>query len=222
VLLNLPVAYRVSSFTKETCTKIKAEWDEIRNAVRIPKVLHDAPGLGSYSIYQDHQDITKTALSAPNTFTFATVPYSFSPAAVTQINTVHQIVDNPPMYWAPNHFDSNSFVASIKELAVRRGELNVLLSNTSSFPNAYAQNLSQLQTKAWNLLGFMLHAVEDFYAHSSWVDEGNTSNIVGFGALTENTAAPEEIQWGEFSANLLISRSHPSRARATMLKHVEE
>jgi hypothetical protein len=28
------VAYRVSSFTKETCTKIKAEWDEIRKATR--------------------------------------------------------------------------------------------------------------------------------------------------------------------------------------------
>jgi hypothetical protein len=34
VLLNLPVAYRVSSFTKETCAKIKAEWDEIREATR--------------------------------------------------------------------------------------------------------------------------------------------------------------------------------------------
>lgn len=34
VLLNLPVAYRVSSFTKETCAKIKAEWEEIRTAIR--------------------------------------------------------------------------------------------------------------------------------------------------------------------------------------------
>jgi hypothetical protein len=34
VLLNLPVAYRVSSFTKETCARIKAEWDEIRLATR--------------------------------------------------------------------------------------------------------------------------------------------------------------------------------------------
>ena len=34
VLLNLPVAYRVSSFTKETCARIKQNWDEIRNAIR--------------------------------------------------------------------------------------------------------------------------------------------------------------------------------------------
>jgi hypothetical protein len=34
VLLNLPIAYRVSSFTKEACAKIKAEWDEIRAAIR--------------------------------------------------------------------------------------------------------------------------------------------------------------------------------------------
>ena len=34
VLLNLPVAYRVSSFTKETCARIKAEWNDIREATR--------------------------------------------------------------------------------------------------------------------------------------------------------------------------------------------
>lgn len=34
VLLNLPVAYRVSSFTKETCARIKADWNEIREAIR--------------------------------------------------------------------------------------------------------------------------------------------------------------------------------------------
>jgi Protein of unknown function DUF262/Protein of unknown function (DUF1524) len=32
VLLNLPVAYRVSSFTKDTCTRIKHNWEEIRDA----------------------------------------------------------------------------------------------------------------------------------------------------------------------------------------------
>ena len=34
VLLNLPVAYRVSSFTKETCARIKQNWDDIRDAIR--------------------------------------------------------------------------------------------------------------------------------------------------------------------------------------------
>lgn len=34
VLLNLPVAYRVSSFTKETCARIKQNWDEIQDAIR--------------------------------------------------------------------------------------------------------------------------------------------------------------------------------------------
>jgi hypothetical protein len=34
VLLNLPVAYRVSSFTKDTCTHIKAQWNEIQEAIR--------------------------------------------------------------------------------------------------------------------------------------------------------------------------------------------
>lgn len=34
VLLNLPVAYRVSSFTKDTCTRIRDRWDDIRGATR--------------------------------------------------------------------------------------------------------------------------------------------------------------------------------------------
>jgi hypothetical protein len=34
VLLNLPVAYRVSSFTKDTCARIKERWDDIRDATR--------------------------------------------------------------------------------------------------------------------------------------------------------------------------------------------
>lgn len=34
VLLNLPVAYRVSSFTRDTCTRIKNRWDDIREAIR--------------------------------------------------------------------------------------------------------------------------------------------------------------------------------------------
>lgn len=34
VLLNMPVAYRVSSFTKDTCARIKERWDDIRHSVR--------------------------------------------------------------------------------------------------------------------------------------------------------------------------------------------
>lgn len=34
VLLDLPVAYRVSSFTKEICARIKERWDDIRQATR--------------------------------------------------------------------------------------------------------------------------------------------------------------------------------------------
>jgi hypothetical protein len=34
VLLDLPVAYRVSSFTKDTCARIKDRWDDIRDAIR--------------------------------------------------------------------------------------------------------------------------------------------------------------------------------------------
>lgn len=34
VLLDQPVAYRVSSFTKATCTRIRSSWDEVQDAVK--------------------------------------------------------------------------------------------------------------------------------------------------------------------------------------------
>lgn len=34
VLLDLPVAYRVSSFTKDTCARIRDRWEDIRRAIR--------------------------------------------------------------------------------------------------------------------------------------------------------------------------------------------
>jgi hypothetical protein len=34
VLLGLPVAYRVSSFTKETCARIRDRWDDVQRAIR--------------------------------------------------------------------------------------------------------------------------------------------------------------------------------------------
>ena len=45
VLLNLPVAYRVSSFTKDTCTEIRRNWEEIRSAIRLTVVAANAFGI---------------------------------------------------------------------------------------------------------------------------------------------------------------------------------
>jgi hypothetical protein len=148
----------------------------------------------SYLSFADHQTITKTALSAPNTYCFSTTDcFSFSANAVEQINQVHQVVDDPSNYNASNHFDSKSFSASVNQITKNRDQFNRLVNGSSPAGAFIPSNpaFPRMQIQAWQLLGYMLHAAEDFYAHSKWVDEGNTVPLpTGFGALTENTATP--------------------------------
>ena len=148
----------------------------------------------SYLSFADHQTITKTALSAPNTYCFSTTNcFSFSADAVEQINQVHQVVDDPSNYIASNHFDSNSFSASVNQIAKNREQFNKLVNGSTPAGAFIPSNpaFPRMQVQAWQLLGYMLHAAEDFYAQSTWVDEGNTDPLpTGFGALTENTATP--------------------------------
>jgi len=148
----------------------------------------------SHLSFADHQTITKTALSAPNTYCFSTTDcFSFSANAVEQINQVHQVVDDPSNFNASNHFDSNSFSASVNQIAKNRDQFNRLVNGSSPAGAFIPSNpaFPRMQIQAWQLLGYMLHAAEDFYAHSKWVDEGNTVPLpTGFGALTENTATP--------------------------------
>jgi hypothetical protein len=146
----------------------------------------------SYLSYQDHQDITKKALTTSLDPTTGKAPFCFSKdqsqcyffnvaTAVAQINKRHKEQDKPANYNPVNHFDSNELTGSLNQIAINRDKLNMLLSNTvSGFP----LTASATQAEMWKLLGNMLHAVEDFYAHSTWVDSGN-SLIVNFGVLTD-------------------------------------
>jgi hypothetical protein len=145
----------------------------------------------SYYNYQEHQDITKGALSPPVTYCFSKGNcFTFSSDAIKAINSAHAFVDDPKNYDFRIHFDSNSFTASLKQMALERGQLNQILSNSA--PGLDVNSVAA-QQKVWQLLGFMLHAAEDFYAHSTWVDAGISGIIdggLGFGALTENTTMP--------------------------------
>jgi hypothetical protein len=103
-----------------------------------------------------------------------------------QINLAHAQADDPANYEAVDHFDSEELVEGLLQITRRRAELNLALTPPISAAN---------QQNAWNLMGFMIHAIQDFYAHSSWIEEGNTNiiavgGLTGFGALTVNTSAP--------------------------------
>jgi hypothetical protein len=141
----------------------------------------------SYSFWSDpfygtHQQITKVALTTPNWETGKPFCFSsdicayFSDFAIARINVRHLLQDSMA-YDANDHFDSNQLVGSLTKMAKNRNQLNNIFMAGSFSPVTREQ--------MWELMGNMLHAAEDFYAHSTWVDAGNTSRIINFGPATK-------------------------------------
>jgi hypothetical protein len=165
--------------------------------------LRAAEAFWSDPFYNTHTEITAEALSAvdprtnANPFCFGSNCFPFSASAIKQINKRHMqqdagalnVVNYGVAYDPRDHFDSNLFLSSLAKLAANRAQLNFLLKG-GTFSSA-------TQAQMWVLMGNMLHAAEDFYAHSTWVDEGNSCagpaircHIIGFGSATENTSMP--------------------------------
>jgi hypothetical protein len=143
----------------------------------------DGNSFWSDPIYPTHQKITKTALTTPNWQTGKPFCYSgdicayFSDSAVTAINNRHLMQDNPLVYNIDDHFDANNFAGSLTKMVTNRKSLNNILNMRPITVGG--------QDQMWKLLGNILHAAEDFYAHSTWVDEG-TSKIINFGPATKS------------------------------------
>jgi hypothetical protein len=76
-----------------------------------------------------------------------------------------------------DHFDSEELTRAFRRLGANRGLLMIELQKQS--PN---------QAEVWKFFGQMLHQIQDFYSHSSWVAAGYT-DIVHFGTLTKNYSA---------------------------------
>jgi hypothetical protein len=127
-----------------------------------------------------HQGITSAALG-DNTFTFLTNDYSFDPSAIDAINEVHAAVDDSSNYFAAEHFDSESFVDAYDLLQGRRDQVMSLLKDPNADPK-----------EVWNLLGYMLHAMQDFYSHSTYIADGN-GTPVDFGAAMTAGTTPSSI-----------------------------
>lgn len=138
------------------------------------KVTIAGIGLTPYPV---HQDITKSALNQA-TFAYSSVagggPFSFTQPAIDAITDYNVATDDPSNYDPREHFDSEFLQAGFKLLAAYRVELLTEL-----------QKQSPDQQVVWTLLGTMLHQIQDFYSHSTWVADKNVG-IAGFGVLTEN------------------------------------
>jgi len=129
-----------------------------------------------------HQDITKAALGKAYSIGDAH-SHSFSSRAIDSVNNAHWQQDSPANeYNRLDHFDSESFTDSYLLLSVRRLQLETELAKKT--PD---------KTLVWTLLGQMLHSTQDFYAHSSWVANGNFG-IVDFGSAMSAGVSPPAIK----------------------------
>ncbi len=101
---------------------------------------------------------------------------SFDPSAVDAINETIGAMDDPSAYaYLPiDHFDAESLEPGFRFLAQNRNNLMSDLAVPS--PD---------QSEVWALLGQMLHQIQDFYPHTSWV-ANYPGVIVNFGLKTEN------------------------------------
>ncbi|TZF89755.1 HET-C-related protein [Cognatilysobacter lacus] len=99
----------------------------------------------------------------------------FSPKAVEQIAKANEAVDSvatmSAAYWhSERHFTDENFLEGSRRLITLRTEVIQAVSGAN-----------RDGSKAREKLGQALHTLQDFYAHSNWVERGNTSIVGGFG-----------------------------------------
>jgi len=124
--------------------------------------------------YGVHQDITNDSLAQPY------MDLKFSERAIEQINDQHAVLDSSKTpYRATDHFDSDKLRGSWDTLKSRRVALIKALKDGN-------------QGSAWRHLGAMLHAVQDFYSHSTWVWT-KRDGIVNFGDALRSGVMPPQI-----------------------------
>lgn len=124
-----------------------------------------------------HRQITISTLTTMSA-TVAGQPAKFSERALQEIAQANEYVDS---IWAGNaawfqptfHFTNATLNASSQRLITLKQQIVAEL--TSSTPNG---------ARARELLGQALHAVQDFYSHSNWVELGNNSEQTLLGRAT--------------------------------------
>ncbi len=152
-------------------------------------LLAASPGYAFWSAatFQIHQEITQTALNADSYYTFGGQTYTFSTTAIAQINQLHKQMDDPDNYDPRDHFDGEHLADGFQGLQNDRDLLRQEFASQTPDPDTI-----------WLLVGAMLHKIQDYYSHSTWIAAGHTdpNDIQDFGALTANTSpAPTIPSW---------------------------
>ncbi len=118
------------------------------------------------SIYDcHHEGITEEALTSITTENEGEV-FNFSKRAIREIKENNSFVDTSHSFFSEVHHCDNELIAQCSK--------NITTANQEII------KLIKIKTKksakrARQMLGRALHALQDFYSHSNWVDLGNTS-----------------------------------------------
>ncbi|CAF3416769.1 unnamed protein product [Rotaria socialis] len=104
---------------------------------------------------------------------------------VDSIMTENALVDfkDSTQKVAAAHYDGESFINASRRILQFRGRIINAISNTS-------QDLSN----ARDLLGQLLHTLQDFYSHSNWIEMGKTdiNELIGFNETIGIVARPDQ------------------------------
>ncbi len=155
----------------------------------------------------NHEEITRTALTSGANGTqvqgmVSGAPVTFSDKAISEIEAADRNTDTEFMDDSEVHFDRDTFTAGNTRLINLRKEI-VVLSRLAA-RGSYPQGFAGLRTT----LGQALHSVQDFYAHSTWVERGE-SGLAPLGKA-DTYGFQSDVEIGE-TCNLfgLISYSTP-------------
>jgi hypothetical protein len=143
---------------------------------------------------QGHQFITESTLSGPwSTPDNSPIadedgtPLGFTPEAIEEIYQANRSVDLKPgsdlstsedFDIPQNHFDNELFeLGSTRLQTLKQGVVNALLAvkqteDCNCSPNSDNTANTEASRTARRLLGQALHSLQDFYAHSNWVELG--------------------------------------------------
>lgn len=144
----------------------------VMNAFVILLVMSLAIGAASGFSVPIHRSITKDVLSKI-TVKVAGQPKTFSASALEEIEEANEDVDNfisKAIFFPERHFTDEKFSDSSRRLIKLKAE--IISKLTADRPDG---------DEARKLLGQALHTLQDFYAHSNWVERGHSEINMALG-----------------------------------------
>lgn len=124
-----------------------------------------------------HMDISDESLQTITAVVEGSRTIRFTAEALDEIADANKDTDiGPGFFVGPNHFTEEDFAASTARLLNLKQEIVNLV--TQAEPDGET---------ARRRLGTALHTLQDFYAHSNWIERGNTgpNAVLGTGGLAD-------------------------------------